>query len=138
LAREWNRPVISGGDRHAGEPSTCLNLTDAATFAEFAAEVRNGHSHVVFMPHYREPMPLRLLEACRDILRDYPEYPGREHWTDRVYYRGGDNVARPVSEIWGGRMPWEARPLTGLLHLFTSPSLRVALRYLFSRLEVRS
>ena len=138
LARRWSRPVISGGDRHALEPSTCLNLTSAATFSEFAAEVRAGRSHVLFMPHYREPMALRVLEASRDILRDYPDYPGREHWTDRVFYRGEDEAARPVSEIWGGRMPWEVRPVTGLLHLFTNPSLRVALRYLFSRLEVRS
>lgn len=33
LARQWGRPVISGGDRHACEPSACLNLTDAATFS---------------------------------------------------------------------------------------------------------
>jgi hypothetical protein len=137
LAAAWSRPVISGGDRHACEPSACLNLTNAGTFAEFAAEVRAGHSSVLFLPQYREPMPLRILEASRDILRTYPEYPGRVHWTDRVYYRGEDGVGRPVSQIWGGRVPLAIRPVTATVQFFTHPGLRVALRYLLSRLEVR-
>lgn len=130
LSREWLRPVVSGGDRHACEPSACLNLTGAETFSEFSAEVKAGHSSVVMMPHYREPMPLRILEASWDILRTYPEYPGRQHWTDRIFYRGEDGVARPVAQIWTGRVPWVIRPVTGMLHLFTRPSLRVALRSL--------
>jgi hypothetical protein len=137
LAAEWSRPVISGGDRHACEPSACLNLTNAESFSEFAAEIRDGHSSVVFMPHYREPMPLRVLEACWDILRPYPEYPGREHWSDRIFYRGPDDVARTVAQIWNGNIPWVIRPVTGVLQFFTRPGLRVALRYLLSRLEVR-
>ncbi|HEY1337678.1 MAG TPA: hypothetical protein VGF59_09225, partial [Bryobacteraceae bacterium] len=36
LADEWSKPVISGGDRHAGEPAACLNLTSARSFSEFA------------------------------------------------------------------------------------------------------
>jgi hypothetical protein len=137
LASEWSRPVISGGDRHACEPSACLNLTNAASFSEFAAEIRGGHSSVVLMPHYREPMPLRVLEATRDILRLYPEYPGREHWTDRVFYRGSDGVARSVAQIWGGNIPAVVRPVTGMVQFFAHPGLRVALRYLLSRIEVR-
>jgi hypothetical protein len=133
LAAQWNRPVISGGDRHACEPSACLNLTGASCFAEFAAEVREGRSHVVFMPQYHEPMPLRIVEAAWDILRPYPEYPDREHWTDRVFYRGEDGVARPVSKIWQGRVPLVIRPVTGTLRLFSRTGLRPALRYLFSR-----
>src|SRR5207245_172698 len=38
LARRWKRPLISGGDRHACEPSACINLTNARTFAEFVSE----------------------------------------------------------------------------------------------------
>lgn len=137
LAAEWRRPVISGGDRHACEPSACLNLTNAASFAEFAEEVRAGHSSVAFLPHYREPMPLRVLEASRDILRRYPEYLGREHWTDRVFYRGEDGVARPLAEVWEGRIPWVIRPATAMLQFCGNPGLRVALRYLLSRIEVQ-
>ena len=40
LGREFEMPVISGGDRHGLEPNTVLNLTNARTFAEFAVFVR--------------------------------------------------------------------------------------------------
>src|SRR5262249_45458767 len=39
LARAHARPVISGGDRHACEPSACINLTSARSFAEFVSEI---------------------------------------------------------------------------------------------------
>src|SRR5271157_5681191 len=45
-------------------------------------EIRAGLSTVLFMPHYREPMALRILETAWRILRPYPEYRGRERWTD--------------------------------------------------------
>lgn len=110
LARTYERPLISGGDRHACEPSACINLTNARSFAEFASEIHAGQSSILFLPHYREPMAQRILEASRDILRTYPEYPGRERWADRIFYRGEDGVARTVAQAWGGREP---RLLTG-------------------------
>lgn len=115
LAREWSRPVVSGGDRHACEPAACLNLTNATSFAEFAGEVRSGHSMVLFMPHFRRSMPVRMLETTWNILRPYPEYPGRERWTDRLFYRGEDGVATPLSILWKDRMPWVVRPAAGML-----------------------
>lgn len=115
LAREWSRPLISGGDRHAGEASACINLTNAECFAAFAAEIRAGYSSVLFLPHYRRPMPLRIAAAIRDILRPYPEYPGREHWTDRIFYRGEDGIARALSAVWGGTLPWGMGPIMGSL-----------------------
>jgi hypothetical protein len=130
LARQWSRPVISGGDRHACEPSANLNLTNASSFAEFAAEVRSGHSHVLFMPHYREPMALRILAAARDILRPYPEYRGRERWTDRIFYRGEDGIARTLSVVWKNRVPWFLHPATGMVQLFAAPGIRFTLRQL--------
>ena len=133
LAREWSRPVISGGDRHACEPAACLNLTNATSFAEFAGEVRSGHSVVLFMPHYRESMPVRMLEAIWDILRPYPEYPGRERWTDRLFYRGEDGIATPLSILWKNRMPWVVRPAAGMLQFPATNGVRLALRRLLSR-----
>jgi hypothetical protein len=133
LASQWARPLISGGDRHACEPSACLNLTNALTFGEFVGEIRSGASSVLFMPQYREPMPVRLLEAVWDILRPYPEYAGRERWIDRVYYRGKDDVALPLATVWGDRIPWVIRPAAGLLPFAARPGVRVALRYLLSR-----
>ena len=128
LAREHGRPLISGGDRHACEPSACLNLTNAGSFGEFVAEIRDGHSSVWFMAHYRELMALRVLESARDILKPYPEYPGRERWTDRLFYRGADGIARPLSAIWGDRAPWMLTAAAGVLQLFAATSLRPALR----------
>ena len=132
LARVYSRPVISGGDRHACEPAACLNLTNAKSFGEFVSEIRAGHSRVLFMPHYREPMTLRLLEAAWEILRPYPEYRGRERWTDRMFYRDAAGAAQPLSTIWQDRVPWMVRPVTGMLQLCAMRGLRPALRFLLS------
>jgi hypothetical protein len=132
LARAWSCPVISGGDRHACEPAACLNLTNATSFGEFAAEIRTGHSNVLFMPQYREPMALRLLETAWEILRPYPEYRVRERWTDRVFYRGEDGVALPLSTVWRNKIPWVVRPVTGMLQFCAMPGMRQALRLLLS------
>jgi hypothetical protein len=137
LARQYSRPVISGGDRHGCEPSACLNLTNASTFAEFAGEVRSGHSRILFMPHYRDPMPLRILEAAWDIFRPYPQYPGRERWTQRVFYRGEDGIARALSVVWKNRVPWFILPATGMLQLTATRGVRFTLRRLMA-LEVEA
>jgi hypothetical protein len=129
LAGECGRPVISGGDRHACEPAACVNLTNASTFGEFAAEVRSGYSHVLFMPHYQEPLPLRILEMAWDILRPYPEYPGRERWTQRIFYRGEDGIARPLSVVWKD-IPWFIDAATGMLQLAAMRGVRHTLRRL--------
>ncbi len=42
FAVESSKPVISGGDRHALEANTVLNLTNAETFEEFVEEMRGG------------------------------------------------------------------------------------------------
>jgi hypothetical protein len=128
LAEAHLRPLISGGDRHTCEPSACLNLSNAGTFAEFVSEIRGGHSSVWFMAHYREPMALRILESARDILRLYPEYPGRERWTDRLFYRGDDGIARALSAIWQDRVPWMATAAAGILQFSAATGLRPALR----------
>jgi hypothetical protein len=133
LAQAYGKPLISGGDRHACEPSACVNLTNAVSFSEFAAEVRSGYSVPYFMPHYREPMALRILEAAWDILRPYPAYPGRERWTDRIFYRGEDGIALPLSQVWRDRTPWVmTAPLnaaTGFLQLLAAPGLRATMRH---------
>jgi len=128
LAEAHGRPVISGGDRHACEPAACLNLTNAETFAEFAAEIRAGQSTLLFLPQYREPMAERVLQAAWDILRPYPEYPGREQWTDRVFYRGEDGVARPLSMVWQNHVPWLVQSGTALIQLAATSGLRAAIR----------
>jgi hypothetical protein len=130
LAAGRGRPVISGGDRHACEPGANLNLTNAQSFAEFASEIRRGESTVMFMPQYREPMALRILQTARDILRPYPEYPGRERWSDRIFYRGEDGVARPLSANWGNRAPFMLDSATGVIQMLASSPFCSALRRL--------
>ncbi len=132
LAQIYSRPVISGGDRHACEPAACLNLTNARSFAEFVSEVRAGQSNVLFMPHYREPMAVRVLETAWEILRPYPQFRGRERWTDRVFYRDATGVAQPLSTVWTDRVPWLVRPIAPILQLCAKRSLRPALRLLLS------
>jgi hypothetical protein len=132
LTRAHGRTAISGGDRHACEPSACINLTNAGSFPEFVSEIRQGNSVPLFMPQYREPLGLRFLEAERDILRPYPEYPGRERWTDRIFYRGDDGVARPLSVIWRDRAPWMLNGAAGLVQLLAATRLRSALRLLLA------
>lgn len=132
LARAHGRPAISGGDRHACEPAACINLTNAETFSEFVGEIREGQSTLAFMPQYREPMALRILQASWDVLRRYPEYPDRARWTDRVYYCGEDGTARPLSVIWQDRVPWVLTGATGMVELFATTRLRSAIRLLLT------
>ena len=132
LARLHGRPLISGGDRHACEPGACLNLTNAASFSEFVSEIHAGSSSILFLPQYREPIAQRILEAGRDILRSYPEYPGREHWADRIYYRSEDGVARTLAQIWTGREPWFLAGAAAAVQFFAGTRFRPALRLFFS------
>ena len=128
LARAYGRPLISGGDRHATEPAACINLTNARTFAEFAGEIHAGRSSILFMPQYREPMAQRVLEAAGEILRAYPEYPGRERWPDRIFYRGEDGVGRSLNEIWRGRDPRLLTAAASAIEFLGGARLRPALR----------
>jgi hypothetical protein len=103
LAEQWQRPVVSGGDRHGCEASGALNLTCAETFPDFVSEVRRERrSHVLLMPQYAEPVGIRNTRTLLDVIRNYPEYPvGSRRWDDRVFHpdvNGG--LDRPVSTLW--------------------------------------
>lgn len=97
LAREIRLPLISGGDRHGREPNAVLNLTNSAGFAEFSEEIRAGFSDVLFMPQYREPLPLRFLKTIGDVFQEHHEMPGCERWNDRIYYSPDGENTVPVS-----------------------------------------
>jgi hypothetical protein len=133
LARTHARPVVAGGDRHACEPAACLNLTNAQSFSELASEVKAGHSSIVFLPHYRQPMAFRILEASCEILKRYPESPGRERWIDRVFYRTEEGAAHSLATLWKNREPWVVVPLSGTLQFLATTGVRTALRLMMSR-----
>jgi hypothetical protein len=70
LARHFGKLLISGGDRHGNEANTILNLTNAATFAEFVEEIREGYSDILITSQYLEPLKMRILQNLEDILSD--------------------------------------------------------------------
>lgn len=130
LAGQSGHVLISGGDRHGTEPNANVNVTNAGSFAEFVSEIRRERmSDVLFLPQYREPLRLRMIDTVWDIVREYPEYPaGRRRWNDRVFYRGEDGVTRPLSAIWKGNEPWPVKWFVGGLRAVKSRQVRTALR----------
>jgi len=110
LAECWQMPLISGGDRHALEPNANLNLTGATTFAEFSQEVRDGHSEVLVMKHYRRAHASRILHNLIDVLRSYDAHGlGWRRWDDRVFYQAPGAAPRSLRELWGNRPPAAVR-----------------------------
>jgi len=129
LARTWQLPAISGGDRHGLEPNANLNLTHASTFAEFVAEIRRERvSCLLFMPQYRETLGMRWFETVKDIVRHHPGAQ-RPRWVDRFYYECEDGVTRPIAELWPNEGPALLRSVFAMLRLSESQSLRAALRW---------
>lgn len=134
LAAAWGLPAVAGGDRHGLEPNALINLTNAQTFSEFAAEVRYGRtSHTLLLPQYREPVRLRRLETVRDIFRAHSA-AGAEpsHWTGRFFYEGRDGVRRPLSAVWRNDRLALPKPLLAFLHASESERLRPALRFVLA------
>lgn len=137
LARSASLPVISGGDRHACEPNACINLTNAASFAEFADEVRtDGWSDVLFMPQYREPFKLRIIHNICEVLRENPEHcMGWTRWTDRVFYLCDDGIIRNLSQLWERGTPGVVNQFVGLMGLVRDGWLNTALRFALTEKE---
>lgn len=122
-------PLISGGDRHGREPNANLNLTKAATFSEFAEEIRGGYSELLFMPHYRDSLKMRILENMHDILQDDPEHAmGWLRWADRVFYETDEGDVKSLAQLWGGKFPSVVNQFVGLMGLVKFQQVRSALR----------
>lgn len=130
IAATSGHPLISGGDRHGLEPNANLNLTNAATFDEFADEIRRDrHSDIVFLPQYREPIRIRMIETMRDAVRDYPEFPeDRRRWSDRVFYTTVEGEIRPLSSVWNGNEPWPVKWFVRGVQATMMPQVRGALK----------
>jgi hypothetical protein len=136
LAGEVGLPVISGGDRHCLEPNANVNLTNAASFAEFVHEVRReGLSHVLFMPQYRESIASRYIEFIWHAVQNYPELRGRERWEDRIFFERLEQpgVIVPLSSEWPSGGPPVVRGFVSALGLLAAPRMRGALRMAFGR-----
>jgi hypothetical protein len=133
LARARQKPLISGGDRHALEPNALLNLTNAGTFEEFAQEVREGWSNVFVLRHYREPFALRIFHNMIDVLRNYERHAnGWVLWSDRVFYLWHDGRVRSLTESFGDRTPGAIRVFVGAMQFAAAPRMRRFLRNAFA------
>jgi hypothetical protein len=131
LGRELDVPIVAGGDRHGREPNAILNLSRAATFAEFVDEIRRERfSHVVFMPQYHEPLKMRVLQTMVDVVREYPEnFSGRKTWADRVYYRDPQTMATvPLSQLWPDGGPTIVKHFVASMRIVGWTPFRSALR----------
>lgn len=136
FAGSVGKPLISGGDRHAIEPNTLLNLTNASTFAEFVEEVRAGRSEVLIMRQYREPYSLRLLHNLVDVLKTYDQHvQGWRLWSDRVFYSCEDGQPRSLSELWPTRTSAPVAWFVGAVQLMSQSHIRRFLRGAFPRTE---
>jgi len=102
FAKACDKPLISGGDRHAMEPNAVLNLTNARTFAEFVQEIREeGNSDVLVTFRYMEPFSLRILENLQQILANQEAHGlGWKRWSERVFYISEDGVTRSLAALW--------------------------------------
>jgi hypothetical protein len=133
LATAWQRPLISGGDRHGCEPSGALNLTSATSFPEFVNEIRREQlSHVVFMPQYAEVLGIRFMQTVIDTIRDYPENPaGSRRWDERVFHMDFQTgYHRPLSSLWKAPPAYLGR-IFSVFRMVENASVRHALSFTF-------
>lgn len=122
LAAGLGYPVISGGDRHGREPNACVNLTNASTFDQFVAEVREGVSEVLFMPQYHQGHTYRILGNMADVLSDDPEHAlGWRTWSERVFYEAPNGDVRSLHQLWGKREPWLIQAFIRSVNLMRHP-----------------
>lgn len=133
LAQRYQRPTVSGGDRHGCEPSAALNLTRAGSFCEFIAEVRlEQRSHVLLMPQYAEPRCIHLVKALLDTIRDYPEYPiGSRRWDNRAFHPGRTNDDCALSTLWKAP-PTYIEVIFSALRLLENAAVRRALTHVMT------
>jgi len=121
LADALDLGLMGGGDRHGCSPNAILSLSSSQTLSEYAEEVRCYKQRaVLIMPEYFENPVARKLQSAVDFFRSCPEYciPHR-HWMDRVYFKAGEGVARPLSYYWR-RIPIWVRSSTWFLQLLTT------------------
>jgi hypothetical protein len=133
LAEQWNRPLVSGGDRHGCAASGALNLTRAETFCEFVGEIRREQrSHVLLMPQYSEPVSIRTTRTLLDVIRNYPEYPvGSQRWDERVFHPDANGgLDRPLSSLWKSPPAFLERILSSI-RLLENVVVQRAMRRMF-------
>lgn len=131
LAETIQKPVISGGDRHIIEPNAMINLSNASTFAEFAAEIREDlESNVVILSHYHEAHASRIFHNMLDVFRTYENHGrGWKNWADRVFYTHATGEVLSLTQIWGDRPPRAVAVFAAAMQFAGQRTVRRALRF---------
>jgi hypothetical protein len=133
MAQDMDKPIVAGGDRHALEPNTLLDLTTAGCFPEFVEQVRSGWSDVLVTSQYREPLALRILQSVQETLQDYETHAcGWRRWRDRVFYQCDDGVVRPLMALVSERIPATLQFLVGAVSVIRGQAFSRPLRTLRS------
>lgn len=136
MAREFDKPVVSGGDRHGLEPNTVLNLTNAGSFSEFVEEVRSGFSQVLVMRHFFEPFAIRVLRTIEDVLGTHDGHQlGWRMWSDRVFYECEDGSTRSLTELMNQAGTGRVIAIAKMVDWVRRNNIRDAFRYLTRRPE---
>jgi predicted metal-dependent phosphoesterase TrpH len=130
LAREWDLPVLAGGDRHGRAANAMLNLTASTTFDEFVDEVRRGGiAHTVVMPEYREHTATRVMAVVSDVLSENGlGDPLQRHWTQRVFVIREDGRHQSLAEFWAPNVPLAVRACASVAVALGRDRTRQALR----------
>ena len=133
FAEKYSKPLISGGDRHASEPNSCINLTSKCSFSEFVDEVRSGYSDLLFLNHYRTPLGSRLMQNMLDVMGEQPDHErGWTRWSDRVFFDCPKHGVRSMSSYWtNGNPPHLVRAFVGMTKLLGHQRLRPAVSMAF-------
>jgi hypothetical protein len=135
LAQAWNKPLVSGGDRHGLEPNAVVNLSGAASFSEFVDEIRrDGQSEILITAQYRQSLFWRMFDTVLDAVGDHERHgAGWKLWNERVFYTCDDGTVRSLKEIWGDRAPGVVRHFTTVARALHRSLLQRTLRAAMAR-----
>lgn len=136
MADEYDLPLVAGGDRHGCHANTMLNLSQAQSWGDFVARIREDQrSNILVLPAYEEPVRMRELATAADVLRRYPYHPyGQRRFTDRIYADVEGYSWHPLSFYWDGGYgtPRWLGPAVAVLLTLGSDRFRPILRRLLS------
>jgi hypothetical protein len=137
LATELEMPLVSGGDRHALEPNTMLDLTNATTFPAYVEQVRSGYTEILITDQYREPFTLRIIQNIEEIMQERPDHGwGWVRWSDRVFYECDDGEVRSLTTLFANRVPGAVTVFVKAIGMMRRYSLRSSCRFAFPRQEL--
>ena len=109
LAQQVGKPVIGGGDSHLLLASSVLSLTQAASFEEFAAEVKEGRAVPLILPTFFAPLQLEAFFARALFHRPLPAYRP---------------LPRPAGPRTAARQDCASYPWVGRRAAFCAPPMR--------------